>query len=40
MRDVERRAAMAVAAPEVLDRFGVEQVMAIWDDLVRDVTQV
>jgi glycosyltransferase involved in cell wall biosynthesis len=39
MRDGERRAAMAAAAPEVLDRFGVERVMAIWDDLVRDVTR-
>ena len=34
----ERRSAMAARAPEVLDRFGVDQVMAIWDCLIDEVT--
>ncbi len=39
MRDPDQRAAMALRAPEVLDRFGVESVMGIWDDLLRYVEQ-
>lgn len=39
MRDDNRRLAMAQAAPDVLSRFGVERVMAIWDELVEDLTQ-
>jgi hypothetical protein len=29
---------MAERAPDVLDRFGVERVMAIWDDLLGELT--
>lgn len=39
MRDDDRRVAMSQAAPDVLNRFGVERVMAIWDELVKDLTQ-
>lgn len=39
MRDDYRRALMAAAAPDVLARFGVERVMATWDQLVEDVTR-
>jgi hypothetical protein len=28
---------MAARAPELLDRFGVEHIMAIWDDLLGDL---
>jgi GalNAc-alpha-(1->4)-GalNAc-alpha-(1->3)-diNAcBac-PP-undecaprenol alpha-1,4-N-acetyl-D-galactosaminyltransferase len=33
MRDERTRAAYAQRAPEVLDRFGVERIMRLWDDL-------
>jgi GalNAc-alpha-(1->4)-GalNAc-alpha-(1->3)-diNAcBac-PP-undecaprenol alpha-1,4-N-acetyl-D-galactosaminyltransferase len=36
MRDDKTRAAFAHRAPEVLERFGVERVMAIWDDLLAE----
>ena len=38
MKDCARRQATAARAPDVLDRFGVEQVMAIWDDLLGELT--
>jgi glycosyltransferase involved in cell wall biosynthesis len=38
MGDCARRQAMAARAPELLDRFGVEHIMAIWDDLLGDLT--
>jgi len=38
MRDCTRRRQMAERAPDVLDRFGVERVMAIWDDLLGELT--
>jgi len=31
---------MAARAPDVLDRFGVEHVMAIWDDLLGELTTI
>ena len=37
MRDDAMRARMAARAPEVLDRYGVEAVMARWDELLADV---
>lgn len=40
MRDDERRAAYAHRAPDVLERFGVERVMEIWDDLFVKVLAV
>jgi glycosyltransferase involved in cell wall biosynthesis len=39
MRDCARRQQMAERAPDVLDRFGVERVMAIWDDLLGELTK-
>lgn len=38
MKDCARRQATAARAPDVLDRFGVEHVMAIWDDLLGELT--
>jgi glycosyltransferase involved in cell wall biosynthesis len=38
MRDTARRRQMAERAPDVLDRFGVEHVMAIWEDLLEELT--
>jgi glycosyltransferase involved in cell wall biosynthesis len=38
MRSPECRANLAARAPEVLDRFGVERVMAIWDELLGELT--
>lgn len=37
MHDPETRSRMAARAPEVLDRFGVDRIMAIWDDLIGEV---
>ncbi|HET7055164.1 MAG TPA: glycosyltransferase family 4 protein [Thermomicrobiales bacterium] len=38
MRSPECRATMAARAPEVLDRFGVERVMTIWDAMLEELT--
>ncbi|MGI8477125.1 MAG: glycosyltransferase family 4 protein [Thermomicrobiales bacterium] len=37
MDDPAERARLALRAPEVLDRFGVERVMAVWDGLLAEV---
>jgi GalNAc-alpha-(1->4)-GalNAc-alpha-(1->3)-diNAcBac-PP-undecaprenol alpha-1,4-N-acetyl-D-galactosaminyltransferase len=37
MRDPGERARLAARAPEVLDRFGIERVMAIWESVITDV---
>lgn len=37
MGDHETRQQMAGRAPEVLDRFGAERVMAIWDGLISEI---
>ena len=37
MADDVRRQSMAHRAPEVLDRYGIEPVMSIWNDLIEDV---
>lgn len=36
MTDGDERRRLAERAPEVIERFGVERVMTIWDDLLRD----
>jgi glycosyltransferase involved in cell wall biosynthesis len=36
MGDPAARARLAAAAPKVLDRFGLEPVLAIWDDILAD----
>jgi GalNAc-alpha-(1->4)-GalNAc-alpha-(1->3)-diNAcBac-PP-undecaprenol alpha-1,4-N-acetyl-D-galactosaminyltransferase len=36
MTDPQERLRLAKRAPEVLDRFGVHRVMAIWEDLIRE----
>ena len=36
----DRRQAMAARAPEVLERFGVDRVMSIWNELLRDVVGI
>jgi glycosyltransferase involved in cell wall biosynthesis len=38
MGDCTRRQRMADRAPDVLDRFGVEPVMAIWDNVLGELT--
>ena len=38
MESPERRAEMASKAPDVLERFGVDKVMAIWDGMIAEVT--
>jgi len=37
MGDAKRRAALAARAPEVLDRFGLEKVMGIWEKMISDL---
>ena len=37
MSDESLREAFAARAPEVLDRFGLERVLAIWDDLFSEI---
>jgi glycosyltransferase involved in cell wall biosynthesis len=39
MRAPECRQAMAARAPDVLARFGVDRVMTVWNDLLRDVAR-
>src|SRR5699024_6934861 len=36
MGDPAERRRLAARAPEVLDRFGLEPVLAIWDDVLRE----
>lgn len=37
MQDDDLRARLASRAPEVLDRFGIERVMSIWESMLDDV---
>lgn len=37
MGDEKRRQRLAARGPEVVERFGVERVMSMWDELFRDV---
>jgi GalNAc-alpha-(1->4)-GalNAc-alpha-(1->3)-diNAcBac-PP-undecaprenol alpha-1,4-N-acetyl-D-galactosaminyltransferase len=37
MADESERRRLSARAPEVLDRFGVEKVMRMWEDLIREV---
>jgi GalNAc-alpha-(1->4)-GalNAc-alpha-(1->3)-diNAcBac-PP-undecaprenol alpha-1,4-N-acetyl-D-galactosaminyltransferase len=37
--DAALRARLAQAAPQVLDRFGLERVMQIWSDVIKSIVR-